>query len=135
MNYSKSEEEFAEKIIKGVAESGAKVVVVGGTISDICLHYCEKYSLMVIKVLSKFELKRLCKSVGATALTRLGSPTAEELGNADEVFVQEIGSQKVTVFKRETEDCKLATIVLRGSTHNLLDDIERAIDDGCNTFR
>jgi T-complex protein 1 subunit theta len=90
---------------------------------------------MIIKVLSKFELKRLCKAVGATALTRLGSPTAEELGTADEVLVQEIGSQKVTVFKRETEDCKLSTIVLRGSTHNLLDDIERALDDGCNTFR
>jgi T-complex protein 1 subunit theta len=84
---------------------------------------------MIIKVLSKFELKRLCKAVGATALTRLGSPTAEELGTADEVLVQEIGSQKVTVFKRETEDCKLSTIVLRGSTHNLLDDIERALDD------
>ncbi len=90
---------------------------------------------MVIKVLSKFELKRLCKAMGATALTRLGEPTAEELGTADEIYVQEIGSQKVTVFKRETEDCKLSTVVLRGSTHNLLDDIERALDDGCNTFR
>jgi T-complex protein 1 subunit theta len=42
---------------------------------------------MVIKVLSKFELKRLCKAMGATALTRLGEPTAEELGTADEIFV------------------------------------------------
>lgn len=41
----------------------------------------------------------------------------------------------MTVFKRETEDCKLATLVLRGSTHNLLDDIERALDDGVNTYR
>ncbi len=69
-----------------------RVIVVGGTIADICMHYCEKYQLMIIKVLSKFELKRLCKAVGATALTRLGSPTLEELGTADEVFVQEIGS-------------------------------------------
>ncbi len=69
-----------------------RVIVVGGTIADICMHYCEKYQLMIIKVLSKFELKRLCKAVGATALTRLGAPTLEELGTADEVFVQEIGS-------------------------------------------
>ena len=86
-------------------------------------------------MLSKFELKRLCKCLGATPLTRLGAPTVEEIGTADEVFVQEIGSQKVTIFKRETEDCKLATLVLRGSTTNQLDDIERAIDDGCNTYR
>lgn len=83
MNYSKSEEEFAEGIIKSVADSGCNVVVVGGTIADICMHYCEKYQLMVIKVLSKFELKRLCKAVGAQPLTRLAGPTAEEIGNAD----------------------------------------------------
>lgn len=39
------------------------------------------------------------------------------------------------MIKRETTDCKLSTLVLRGSTNNLLDDIERAIDDGVNVFK
>lgn len=39
------------------------------------------------------------------------------------------------MFNRDTADCKLSTIVLRGSTTNLLDDIERAIDDGVNVFK
>ena len=39
------------------------------------------------------------------------------------------------MFKRNTEDCKLSTIVLRGSTTNILEDIERAIDDGVHVFR
>jgi len=112
-----------------------KVVVVGGTISDICLHFLEKYKLMAVKVSSKFELKRLCKALGATALVRLGAPLPEEIGEADLVEVREIGSQKVTVFERNSKDCKLATIVLRGSTHSLLDDIERAIDDGVNAYK
>jgi T-complex protein 1 subunit theta len=30
--------------------------------------------------MSKFELRRLCRSVGATALVRVGPPTPEELG-------------------------------------------------------
>lgn len=38
------------------------------------------------------------------------------MGTCDEVFVREIGSTKVTILKRETEDCKLSTIVLRGAT-------------------
>lgn len=29
----------------------------------------------------------------------------------------------------------MATIVLRGATNNLLDDVERAIDDGVNLYR
>jgi chaperonin GroEL (HSP60 family) len=39
------------------------------------------------------------------------------------------------MFKRNTDDCKLSTIVLRGSTLNILEDIERAIDDGVHVFR
>ncbi len=135
LNYTKSEEEHAEKIIKSIADAGVNVIVSGGSVSDICLHYIEKYKMMCVRVLSKFELRRICKCLGATALVRIGAPTAEELGYADEISVQEIGSQKVTVFKRESEDCKLATIVLRGSTNNILDDIERALDDGVNLYR
>jgi T-complex protein 1 subunit theta len=49
--------------------------------------------------------------------------------------VTEIGSQKVTLFKRDSEDCRLATLVLRGSTQNQMDDIERAVDDAVHTYR
>lgn len=35
----------------------------------------------------------------------------------------------------ESEDSQLTTIVIRGSTDNLMDDIERAVDDGVNTFK
>lgn len=35
----------------------------------------------------------------------------------------------------EKEDCAISTVVIRGSTDNLLDDIERAVDDGVNTFK
>lgn len=39
------------------------------------------------------------------------------------------------VFKKDSQDCKLATIVLRGSTNSYMDDIERAFDDSISTFR
>ena len=90
---------------------------------------------MVVKVTSKFELKRLCKAIGAIPIARLGAPLQDELGTCDLVHVQEIGSQKVTVFDKNTETCRLATIVLRGATNNQLDDIERAIDDAVNCYR
>lgn len=90
---------------------------------------------MVVRITSKFELKRICKAIGATPLARLDAPTEEEVGHCDEVYVTEIGSTKVTVFKRESDTCNLSTIILRGSTKNLLDDVERAIDDGVNIYR
>jgi T-complex protein 1 subunit theta len=135
LNYTKSEEEHAEKIIKSIADAGVNVIVSGGSISEICLHYIEKYKMMCVRIMSKFELRRLCKCLGAVGIVRMGPPTPEEMGYCDEVVVQEIGSQKITVFKKDTEECKLSTIVLRGSTNNILDDIERALDDGVNTYR
>jgi T-complex protein 1 subunit theta len=38
------------------------------------LHFFEKYKIMVVKIQSKFEMKRLCKVLGATAIARLGAP-------------------------------------------------------------
>ncbi len=135
LNYSKSEEDLAHKFIKGMADLGVNCVIVGGSISEICLHFLEKYKIMTTRVTSKFELKRLAKALGATAIMRLGAPVVDELGTADKAYVKEIGSEKVVVFERDSQDCKLATIVLRGSTHNILDDIERAIEDGVSAFR
>jgi len=48
--------------------------------------------MMVVRVMSKFEIKRLAKCIGATPLARLGAPTPEEMGSADSVVVEEIGS-------------------------------------------
>ena len=41
----------------------------------------------------------------------------------------------VIVFKQDKKDSPIATIVIRGSTDNIMDDIERAIDDGVSTFK
>lgn len=121
--------------MKRISEAKIDLVVSGGSVSELMMHYLEKYRIMVVRITSKFELKRICKAIGATPLARLDAPTEEEVGTCDEVYVTEIGSTKVTVFKRETENCNLSTIVLRGSTKNLLDDVERAIDDGVNIYR
>ena len=129
--FTKGEEDSMEATIKAIAETGAKVVVSGGSVSEIALHFLEKYGLMVVKIISKFELRRLCRAVGATALVRVGPPVPEELGHATSVEVQEIASKRVTVFRQEeAEDTGIATIVLRGATKSFLDDVQRSIDDG-----
>jgi len=116
--------------------SGAKVVVAGGSISEIALHFIEKYGMMAIRCPSKFELRRLCKATGAATLVRVSPPSPAELGYADLVSVQELSSRTVTVFRQESgEDSGISTIVLRGATLNMLDDMERAVDDAVHVAR
>jgi T-complex protein 1 subunit theta len=135
LNYSKSEEKAIEEIIQKISKSGAKVVVSGGAVGEMAMHFLERHKLMVCKVLSKFELRRICKAVGATPLVKLAAPTPEELGHADVVTVEEIGSTRVTIFRQDSDESGISTIVVRSSTQNLADDIERAIDDGVNVFK
>jgi T-complex protein 1 subunit theta len=135
MAYNKGEERMSEESIKAIADAGAKVIVAGGGISEIAMHFIEKYGMLAVKVVSKFELRRLCKAVNATAMVRVAAPVPGELGYADVVEVQELSSRMVTVFRQNDEDSAVATIVLRGATMNLLDDVERAIDDGVNVAR
>lgn len=90
------------------------------------------------------------------------APTPEEMGHCDSVYLTEVGDTQVVVFKHgkslgfsfiaadylcyyvtvecmfpstDKEDGAISTVVIRGSTDNLMDDIERAVDDGVNTFK
>jgi T-complex protein 1 subunit theta len=101
LNYTRGEEDQFENFIKGLAEAGINVVIGSGSISELALHFFEKYKIFTLKLMSKWELKRIAKSVGATAVVKLGTPTPEELGFADEVAVREISSTKVTIFRRD----------------------------------
>ncbi|XP_060626444.1 T-complex protein 1 subunit theta isoform X1 [Anolis sagrei] len=133
--FSKGEENLMELQVKAIADAGANVVITGGKVADMALHYANKYKLMVIRLNSKWDLRRLCKTVGATALPRLTPPNLEELGHCDSVYLSEVGETQVVVFKHDKEDGAISTIVIRGSTDNLMDDVERAVDDGVNTFK
>jgi T-complex protein 1 subunit theta len=134
-NYSKSEEDQFELFIKGLAEAGVTVVVGTGSMSEMAVHFFEKYKIMAIKIMSKFEMKRIARAVGATPVVKLGTPSPDELGFAHEVVFKEISSQKCIVFRRDEQENKMATIVLRGSTTSMLDDVERAVDDGVNSIK
>lgn len=135
LDFTKGEENQLETIIKELYDSGLRVVVAGSTVGELALHYLNRFGILVIKVLSKFELRRLCRVVGATPLARLGAPMPDEMGKVDIVETLEIGGDRVTVFRQENDATRTATLVIRGATQNHLDDVERAIDDGVNVVK
>lgn len=135
------------QIFKEIADSGVKVIIAGSTVGELALHYLNRMGLAVLKVLSKFELRRLCRVVNATPLARMGAPTPEEAGFIDVFECTEVGGDRVTVLRQlspgdegydptsPAERTKTATVVLRGATANRLDDLERAVDDGVNVIK
>lgn len=49
MNFSKGEENLMDMQVKAIADSGVNVVVTGGKVADMALHYANKYSLMLVR--------------------------------------------------------------------------------------
>jgi len=134
-SFSKGEEDLLEGQVKAIHEAGCNMIVCGGKAADMAVHFCNKYGIMVVRLQSKFDIRRLCRATQATALPRLTPPTPEEAGHCDRVYASEIGDAGVVIFEQEREDTAISTIVVRGSTQNVMDDIERSIDDGVNTFK
>ena len=135
VDFTKGEESQLETAIKELHDAGLRVVVVGDRVGDLAMHYLNRYGILCLKILSKFELRRVCRVVGASPLARLGAPMPDEMGTIDVVETLEIGGDRVTVFRQEDEATRTATLVLRGATKNHLDDVERAVDDGVNVVK
>jgi len=133
--YNNSEEDSLEKVIKAIAEAGCNMLVCGQQVGELALHFLEKYKIMCMKCPSKFELRRICRTTGAATLVRLEPPAPADLGACKHIHVKEIGSTRCTIFDHEADDSRVATIVIRGSTPNVMDDVERAIDDGVNVVK
>jgi len=133
MNYTKGEENRMDEFIKSIKDAGVEVVISGGAISEIAGHFLNKYRILVLKITSKFELRRVCRTVGATSIIRTGPPLPEELGYVESIKVEEIASQKLTILK--SRDAKISTIVLRSASPNILDELERAIDNAVSSVR
>lgn len=105
----------------------------GGGISEIAGHYLNKYGIFALKITSKFELRRVCRTVGATAIIRQGPPLPEECGYVESIKVEEISSHKLCILK--SRDAKISTIVLRSASPNVLDELERSIMNSVNVVR
>lgn len=134
--FSEGEEAIINKQIADIAATGVNMIVAGGKVGDLTQHFLDKHGIMVVRLLSKFDLRRLCKSVGATPLPRVGPPTAEECGFCTSVKITDIGGSRVCVFDQGDEGTsKVATVIVRGSTRNAMEDIERAIDDGVSVYK
>lgn len=73
LKFSVGEEAEVEVVIKGLAENGVNVVVAAGKFGDLYVHFLNKYKIMGVRLNSKFDLRRLCRTTGAQAQARIVS--------------------------------------------------------------
>ncbi|KII66845.1 T-complex protein 1 subunit theta [Thelohanellus kitauei] len=135
LNFSAGEEGMLKNSIKELKDLGCNVVVCSGKVSDEALDYSNRLNILVVQITSKFELQRLCRATSSSPLPLYVKPQIEQLGHCKHVYVKEIGDSNVVLFSQESEESAVSTLIIRGSSTSILDDIERAVDDGINCYK
>ena len=59
------------------------LILTGFSIGKLTLHYLNRLDIAVLKILSKFDLRRVGRIINATPLARVGISTAEEADHRD----------------------------------------------------
>jgi len=115
--------EAADKVIA----SGATVVFCQKGIDDLAQHHLANAGVLALRRVIKKDLDKLAKATGASIVTGLDELRPEDLGTAALVEEKRVGSGIMT-FVSGTKNHS-STLLLRGGTQQVLNGLERALDD------
>jgi len=134
MTFTSNKNTTVEDMVLELHNLGVNVVVASG-FTDLSLFFLEKYNMMILKIQSKFDLRRIALTTNAIVLSKLKKPTIEEIGKCDFISVRSFGSQKITLFQQDNSNCKIFTIIARASSTKILDYIEKLVYRSTSVFK
>ena len=121
-----------EKILRDMAdkivESGANVVFCQKGIDDIVQHFLAKNKIFAARRVSEKDMASLSRSTGASIVSNVASISTKELGEAKLVEEMKVGDDEMT-FISGCKNPKSVTILVKGSTEHVVDEVKRAVED------
>jgi thermosome len=126
--FIEQEEKMIREMVDKVIASGANVLFCQKGIDDLAQHYLTRAGILAVKRVRKSDIERLEKATGARVATNLDDLNTEDLGIAGQVYEKKIFDE-VLLFIEDCIDPKAVSIILRGSTKHVAEEVERAVDD------
>jgi thermosome len=127
-NFVEQEEEQLKEMVEALDEAGANVVLCQKGIDDMAQHYLAKKGIFAIRRVSTNDIDNLAKATGANVVTSIEDISEEDLGEAGNVEERVIGGDSMT-FVQDCPEAKSVSILIRGGTEHVVDEIERAMED------
>ena len=123
-----NEEKMLKDMSEKVISSGATVVLCQKGIDDMVQHFLAKKGIMAARRVKKSDMEKLAKATGAKVVTSLSDFSASDLGFAGVAQEHKIAGDQM-IFIEKCKDPKAVTILIRGGTEHVIDEIERAMED------
>ncbi|WP_142986353.1 thermosome subunit alpha [Halorubrum cibi] len=128
------EEEQLREMVDHLVDIDADVVFVGDGIDDMAQHYLAQEGILAVRRAKSDDLKRLARATGGRVVSNLEDIESDDLGFAGSVAQKDVGGDE-RIFVEDVEEAKSVTLILRGGTEHVVDEIERAIDDSLGVVR
>jgi len=122
------EERMLKEMVEKVKASGANVLFCQKGIDDLAQHFLAKEGIFAVRRVKKSDMEKLARATGARIVTSLDDLSDADLGYAGIVEEVKIGDDEL-VFVRRCRNPKSVTILIRGGTEHIVDEVERALED------
>ncbi len=124
--------EQEEKILKGMVEkvtaSNCNVLFCQKGIDDVAQHFLAKYGIMAARRVKKSDMEKLARATGGKIVSNISDLNENDLGFAGYVEEKKIGGEEM-IFVRDCKNPKAVSILIRGGTEHVVDEIKRGIED------
>ncbi|HKZ45493.1 MAG TPA: thermosome subunit beta [archaeon] len=127
-SFIEQEQKMLRGMVEKVVASSANVVFCQKGIDDIAQHYLAKKGILASRRVKQSDMIALAKATGGRIVTNLDDLTSNDLGYAKLVEEKKIAGEAM-IFVRDCKDPKSVTILVRGSTEHVVDEVDRSIED------
>ncbi len=127
-NFLDEEERMLKDMVDKILATGANVVLSQKGIDDMAQHFLAKKGIYAARRVKKSDIEKLAKATDAKIITNLDDLSAEDLGHAAQVEERKIGEDHMT-FVTGCKNPKAVSILIRGGTEHVVDEIERSMQD------
>jgi thermosome len=126
--FLEEEENYIRGLVEKIQAAGATVLVCQKGIDELAQHYMAKAGIFAVRRAKKSDMEALSKATSGRIVTNLDDLTGDDLGHAAKVEERKIGESDMT-FITGCPEAKSVSVLLRGGTEHVVDEIRRAFDD------
>ena len=129
------EEEQIKSVCDQIIQLKPDLVFTEKGVSDLAQHYLLKANISAIRRVRKTDNNRIARAIGGTIVNRVEYSAKSDVGTGCGLFyVDKIGDEYYT-YLTKCKNPKACTIILRGPSKDILNEVERNLQDAMSVAR
>ncbi len=126
--FLEEENRMLKSMVDTIVSAGANVVLCQKGIDDIAQYFLAKAGVMAVRRIKESDMLNLAKATGARVVNNIEEIAPSDLGSAELAEERKIENDK-WVFIEGSKNTKAVTILIRGGSQRVVDEVERSMHD------